>query len=399
MANKDTKTIKALRNWQLASNPLRLLTKQEIERMLDNARHGNDVRLQIAFTEVEKNTPVFQVCIQKRTAAILNRKWDIVPQDGAEDQARRVKKYFDEAVLSNIGGLTQALRHLALGAFRGRSAVKPYFTDDGRLRFKKVNNWNLLEIDDRLFWNPKGEAGIWMDEPDKLIQAGVQEVPPGELAWVKHDLPIDVPGIQIYLRQLVGEETWARYVERSGIPQIVITTPEGTPESQLDAWTQRAIQLCEGGSGCMPGGSTVTEMNGSRGQDPFSAYIQHQMELVAILATGGTLATLGGGTGLGSNLADVQNDQFQSLVNADCQTIANAINDAVVSRICGMMGEEQRCRFEFVDRDETTPSEYLDMAIKASQAGLRIDPAEFKRATGISWVQDGATEWTPPREV
>jgi len=32
------------------------------------------------------------------------------------------------------------------------------------------------------------------------------------------------------------------------------------------------------------------------------------MEMIAILATGGSLATIGGATGLGSNLADVQNN-------------------------------------------------------------------------------------------
>lgn len=43
-------------------------------------------------------------------------------------------------------------------------------------------------------------------------------------------MPIDVPGLMVYLRQLVGEEQWARFVEKQGIPQVVITAPEGTPD-------------------------------------------------------------------------------------------------------------------------------------------------------------------------
>lgn len=89
---------------------------------------------------------------------------------------------------------------------------------------------------------------------------------------------------------------------------MIITAPEGTPDSALPMWTIRAQQIMNGGSGVVSPGSSIQELTAARGQDPFSAFCQHQMELIAILATGGTLATVGGATGLGSNLADVQND-------------------------------------------------------------------------------------------
>lgn len=47
-------------------------------------------------------------------------------------------------------------------------------------------------------------------------------------------MPIDIPGMMVYLRQLVGEEQWARFVEKQGIPQVVIEAPEGTPDQNLD---------------------------------------------------------------------------------------------------------------------------------------------------------------------
>ena len=96
-----------------------------------------------------------------------------------------------------------------------------------------------------------------------------------EVCWVKSTNPVDIPGIQIYLRQLVGEEQWARFVEKQGIPQILITAPEGTPDSALDVWNQRAMQIYEGGSGVLPPGAAVNEMTAARGQDPFSAFCQH----------------------------------------------------------------------------------------------------------------------------
>lgn len=65
------------------------------------------------------------------------------------------------------------------------------------------------------------------------------------------------------------------------------------------------MQIFEGGSGCLPNGANVNVLDSARGQDPFSNYVQHQMEMVSILATGGTLMTIGGSTGLGSDLARV----------------------------------------------------------------------------------------------
>ena len=85
----------------------------------------------------------------------------------------------------------------------------------------------------------------------------------------------------------------------------MITAPEGTPDQNLEQWNFRAMQIFEGGSGCLPNGATVDVLDSARGQDPFSNYVQHQMEMVSILATGGTLMTIGGSTGLGSDLARV----------------------------------------------------------------------------------------------
>ena len=99
------------------------------------------------------------------------------------------------------------------------------------------------------------------------------------------------------------------------------------------------------------------------------------MEQFSILATGGTLATLGGGTGLGSNLADVQNDQFQSLVNYDCKRLQNAMQvvvDKCVKKVYGP-NAESKVRFEFIETNETKPMEYLELAQKARDLGLKID--------------------------
>ena len=170
------------------------------------------------------------MCIKKRTAGVINREWDILPVDDSSEakaQADAVKKMFDKADMRNDDGLTEALKHLAMAAFRGRSAVKPFFTDSNELMLKKLDNWNFLQYQNNFYWNPSSEQVGWFDA-DTPPQ--VEFLPKNEICYVVDSMPVDIPGLMVYLRQLVGEEQWARFVEKQGIPQVVIEAPEGTPD-------------------------------------------------------------------------------------------------------------------------------------------------------------------------
>lgn len=180
-----------------------------------------------------------------------------------------------------------------------------------------------------------------------------------------------------------------------------MTAPDGTPDTALDTWTERALKIFEGGSGVLPNGTEVNVLDSARGQDPFSEFVRHQMEMIAILSTGGTLSTIGGSTGLGSNLADVQNEQFQSLINLDCKKISNAMSHVTIPKILLHLGmSRQLCRFEFTEKDDIKPQDYMAMAKEAYAMGMPIDVSEFKKLTGLSFIKttdDGESVWTPSR--
>ena len=126
------------------------------------------------------------------------------------------------------------------------------------------------------------------------------------------------------------------------------------------------------------------------------------MQQISILATGGTLMTIGGSTGLGSDLARVQQESFNSLVNLDCKRISNAITNCIVRKcVQKFFGTDQlKIRFEFIEQDETTAEEYLALAEKCKQLGIAIDVAELKKLTKLSFIKDtaesGETIWSPP---
>lgn len=397
---KDEQVQKIANVWAKMMSPLRGLTQQQITQMLENARHGNDVRMQLAFFEMERQTPIYQVCLQKRLAGVQNRKWEIQSLDDspeAHSQKEFVQKKLNETDFQNEDGLTDAIRHLCLATFRGRSAFKTFFSDDGKVFFKKLQNWNVLEYNGNFYWNPNVAQCGWLDDGKN---ANLELLPKDEICYLLEERPVDIPGLGIYLRQLVGEQQWARFVEKCGIPQVLLNAPEGTPDTALDLWNARAQQIFEGGSGTLPSGTNVNLLTEARGQDPFSSYIQHQMEMISILATGGTLMTIGGSTGLGSDLAAVQKQSFDDLVSYDCKRISNALTHSVVRKIVKhFLNQELKCRFVYTETDDTTTAEYLDMAAKLQTMGVALDIAKLANITGISFIKDEQQDiWKPKSE-
>ena len=393
---KTTSTSKIVNAWTTAFNPLRSLTQTSIQQLLEQVKRGNDVRLQIAFKEIETCTPIFGICINKRLAGITSRKWDIIPIDDSEaakTQAEAVKKMFDMSDMRNLDGLTNCLRHLGMASFRGRSVVKPFISEDGELYFKTIDNWNALEYNDKLYWNPTADQGVNLRDENTL-----QQITDDEVIWVKEERPIDIPGLNIYLRQLVGEDNWARAVEKYGVAPVVITAPDGTPDQALDVWCQRAIQIFEGGSGVLPPGARVDTLTDARGQDPFSEYVNHQMEMIVLLACGEKLTTLGGATGLGSNLADVQSREFENLVSYDCKRISNAMTRCAVAKCVRKMfnTDEVKCRFSFVEDEHISIKEYLEYATTLQQLGGTIDLQKLKELTKLDILADDVKDiWKP----
>ena len=81
---KTSTNFKLVNALAMSFNPLRGLTQSGISALIENVRRGNDVRLQLAYEQMEKITPIFGICLNKRLNGITNRKWDIVPTEKTE---------------------------------------------------------------------------------------------------------------------------------------------------------------------------------------------------------------------------------------------------------------------------------------------------------------------------
>lgn len=385
------KTEKTINIWEKYQNPLRDLTSRQIENIFNQANHGNDIRLQLAYSQIELAAPIFKICIDKRTSGIIDREWAIETLDDSKEAANQkevVEKVLRKSDARNDDGLTEAMKHLALASFRGRSAVKPFFDENNDLYFKKLQNWNILNIDGKFYWNPQVEE---VYKHQDVLTKNLVEVPKKEICYLLNDKPTDYAGITIYLRSLIGETKWAKLVEKTGIPQVLLTVPDGTPDQELQTWNYRAQAIFDGASGCLPASTTVTELTSGRNGEIFQQFLTHQDRLISILATGGTALTLGDtGGGLGSDLVREQKAAFEKLVSQDCKQISNALSNSVIPKILRhiLRTDKQLVRFTFVESDATTPNEYLDMALKLQSLGAAIDINELKRLTKLPFIKD-----------
>ena len=390
MAKQD-QSISKLKRLTLSLNPLRNLTNPDIENLIQTSKFGNDIRLQMAYQEMEKVTPIFGICIERRISEILNRGWQVIPLEENDNslettnQIDRLTKLLKTSEYKTDGSLTNAIRHLALYAFRGRSCVKPFYTDN-TLEFTCLNNVNVLKsIDNKYYWS--NDNLLIGDDFTSLV-----EIPAEEIVAITTDKPIDYPGLLVYLRQTIGELQWARFVEKQGIPQVVITAPDGTTDGQYTQFTQRAQAIYEGGSGTLPYGTTLNVLDSARGQDPFSEFIAHQQDVIAILALGSTAAIFPQNSGLGSDLNTTQTKILNNLVSQDCRLIQNALSNNFKNN--GF----DKVRFEFNGLKNYSIQEMISLVQSLKDIGLPIDSDKLIKTLDLDIFVDKPSEqvWSVP---
>lgn len=61
---------------------------------------------------------------------------------------------------------------------------------------------------------------------------------------------------------------------------------------------------------------------------------------------------------------------------------------------------EVKVRFEFVEQNETTPDEYLELAKKAKELGLKVDVQKLKELTNLDFISEEEQDlWQPEQNA
>ena len=395
-------------------NPLRFLTERQVELMLDNARSGRISQLQALYALVEQNCLTLAMCISRRESALPD--WTIKKRD-----TRRYRSYdeklakeqesflYDQFVqCEDSGTLLQALDTLHKAVFRGIGVVLPIYDKFGLQKIISLDPWNFA-IDYTkhnefgqypLYWNPAGTDII--DFKDSL-----ERIPDEEVVVNFSNAPIDSFGLQIFLAQQMGFESYNKLIARKGLPATYIIAPEDLPSENLQTWAEKAVDCARGGSGAFPFGSNViTQEISPAASTSIENFLEYMSKQIVLASTGGTLASLAQATGLGSNIADVQNDVFKSIVRKDAYKIGDLINRGIAKKLLNdqFPGKPHLAYFDLADEEKQSADKYLEDAVRAKNAGLSIDINQISELTGYKLTpvveekkEEETSIWNVPR--
>lgn len=395
----------AATTWLERVNPLQGLTITQAKNIFDVARAHGSPLLQKIYEEIELTDPVLMTCVERRQSALAGLGWRSVANASAADDAKaEEQRKALEAFANGIENLDDAIEHLDLAFFRGYSVCQPIWESESKSEVEQrnltnstvglglqtttrvrhinlLNSWNFLRgDDDRLMWNPECT----------LDPKGCEEITPAaRIVQLNRRRAIDWPALSIYIRKYVGERDWGRFLERYGIPPVdVIMAPNATDEQRKE-YLDCAEAAKNGSSVAYPSGTSISRAETSRGQDPFTAFIEHQEKLIVLMATGGTLTSLAQAD-TGSLAGGAQMDVWEQIVQRDGVVISAALNrDLFIPFLReAFPGEPVMAHFEIGKEDEPSATEAADLAGKLKVAGWRVDQSQLEEQTGFKLERD-----------
>lgn len=371
-------------------NPLWNISSRQAQMIYDFARSGNYAQIEYLYNEIESCSPVFSVCVTRRTGALSELGWKVVRSDerlNRNADASLVKEQIEclESAMAKIDNLPEALEHFALSAFRGFSVASVWRGANGLpTHLECLDHWNICldKREGKWLWNPGAVSFV----NPTLSSSGMQPIPPEDSIAIKRKREIDWPAMKIFLREAIGERDWGRCMETYGLPPVIITMPEFTSKEAQEEYVEAAADVFEGRSGVVPYGSQVNFASEARGVNPFTDFVDHQMKMFVLLSTGGTLTSLTEATGIGSGASETQMDTWKQIVRADVRIVSNAINRQLAQDIIerNFKGKPMLVEFRLDTEPQMTAKEVAELASTFSSAGYEMDAGELTQISGFT---------------
>ncbi len=374
--------------WIESLDPLNGLSIAQARNIHNAARRHGSPLLQKMFAEIEETDPVLMTCVERRQSALAGLGWRTVANASARDQGlAEEQRVALEEFANGIEDIDDAIEHLGLAFFRGYSVCQPIWSGNAVRRIELLDSWNFLHAGGEMLWNPECSM-----DPAKCVPV----TPEARAVVFRRRRAIDWPALNIYIRKFIGERDWGRFLERYGIPPVDVVMAPNTTNAQRDDYLESAEAARDGRPAAWPAGSQISRAEGSRGQDPFSAFLEHQEKLVVLMATGGTLTSLAQAD-TGSLAGGAQMDVWTQIVARDGVAVSAALNRDLFAPFLreAFQGRPVLARFDLGREDEPTADEAAGMAVKLRGAGYRVDQSQLEEATGYKLEREEAAPQQP----
>lgn len=362
--------------WLERSNPLKGLSISAANNIFDAARTGDTQRLHWMYQEIETANPVLSMCVTRRSGAAANFRWKVSERAAFDDTLASEQRDAVERFLGDIVNLADVFEHLDLALFRGFAHAQPIWEEDGTVReIALLDSWKFLKKDGAWLYNPACDG----------FTGACESCEDARLITVERRRPVDVPALALHLRAAVGSRDWGRFIERYALPKpAVVMSPNATGNDRND-YQQSANALENGQVTIWPSGTSLMDFaGGSRGVDPFTAFITHQEKTILMLATGGTLGSMAE-AGSGTLAGNAQQDVWESIVSRDSGVISAAMMRDLIRPYleATFPGQKIAVEFGFDLTHNPSPKEIFEIAGAAKTAGYIINQEQLEEKTGF----------------
>lgn len=390
----DSETTYPGKRWLKTIDPIRNMSISEAKAIYDAARRFGSPRLQKMYDEIEAVDPILMTCVDRRQAALSGLGYTVKALATANESLADEQRDAVQQFITGIDNFTDAIAHLELAYFRGFSHCQPIWDCASASmptvsHINLLDNWNFLQdIDGHWLWNPN--CFIAPAQCDPIT-------PEARLVSLCLNRAIDYPALSIYIRKALGERDWGRFIERYGIPPVDVTMAANATEEQKSAYLATAEDARDGRPAVWPSGTTTNRAEGSRGQDPFTAFIEHQEKLIVLMATGGTLTSLAQAD-TGSLAGGAQMDVWHEIVTRDAQVISDVIKRSLIRPfiVQAFANQPLAISFELGIEKKPTAKESADLATTLKTAGYVVVQDELEEATGLTLERDTSTSSPAP---
>lgn len=370
--------------WREQLNPLRSLTVALAVVWLEEEMRGIYANLQWGYNYIEKTDPDLLALVELRTSAIEELDWNIKIIEGEDKNPRAIaQRDALEAAYERFQNLYGLVGHLAMATFRGFAVAQPLdannqlsYTD--AVRFDLLPQWNFARDGQHgaLYWNPSAQvvAGSY---------TGLQKIEPKDILYREHLRPVDRLGLIKFIRANLCEKDWDSFCEVYGIEQPVVIGPSNIPTEKETEYKNAAANVANGGGGFLPNGSDVKYPNSQKREAPFKARLDHLSEKLILAGTGGKLKMLAE-SGSGTLAGGAHSDTFAQIARAEARKISEVLQRQFDARFLAAKfpNEPVLAYFELAAKETQDIGTVIDHAVKLSQAGFALDPAEIEQRTG-----------------
>ena len=196
----------------------------------------------------------------------------------------------------------------------------------------------------------------------------------------------------------------AEFLDIYGLPTRVGKYPGNATNEEKLTLMRAVAGIGHNAAGIIPASMAIEFEQAVQGSEaPFEAMISWAERSISKAIIGGTLTSEGGGTGLGSGLAEIHNEVRMDIRDSDCKQLAGTITNQLIYPLLALnkgFADARRCpRFQMDTQEPEDLKSFADSLPKLVGIGMKITanwahdklripvPAEGEEVLGVPAAQ------------